>query len=163
MLRRPVIDGLEFARTGSKLQGAWPLADLPRLRDTLRRGNGSVAYELQGVPELRGRPALRLKVAGTLLLTCQRCLEELDYPLSIEVALLLAASQAEIDAEPFEVEMPECIVAGREMPVLDLVEDELVLAVPIAPRHERCAAGRARPEALKHTPFAGLRGLLEKQ
>lgn len=160
MRHRPVIDGLEFARTGSKLQGTWPLTDFPRLRDVLRRDTGTVAYEVEGVPEAHGRPGLRLRLTGTLQLTCQRCLEGLDFPLQLESPLLLAATQAEIDAEPLEPEGPECIVAAREMPVHDLIEDELVLAVPIAPRHQRCSGRVADPAAQKHSPFAGLRELL---
>ncbi|MEW6689481.1 MAG: DUF177 domain-containing protein [Pseudomonadota bacterium] len=161
MSHQPVIDGLEFARTGSKLQGAWPLADFPRLKDALRARSGSVRYELEGLPQAQGRPALRLRVQGKLELTCQRCLGALELPLGIEVTLLLAASQAEIDAEPLEAEGPERIVAGREMPVHDLIEDELVLALPIAPRHERCAARETgEPREGLSSPFADLRGLM---
>jgi fatty acid/phospholipid biosynthesis enzyme len=66
----------------------------------------------------------------------------------------------EIDAEPIEAQGPERIVAGREMPVHDLIEDELLLAIPIAPRHEHCAERNAPAAGAKHAPFAGLRGLL---
>lgn len=160
MLHRPVIDGLDFARTGSKLKGTWPVADFPRLRDALQADDGTLAYAVRGVPDERGRPALNLRVEGTLSLVCQRCLGALEFPLHIEVSLLLAASQAEIDAEPFEAEGPERIVAGREMAVHDLIEDELLLAIPLAPRHERCSGRAADAAAEKHTPFAGLRDLL---
>jgi uncharacterized protein len=160
MSHQPVIDGLEFARTGSKLQGAWPVADFPRLRDALRADGGALRYELEGLPEAQGRPALRLRLEGTLQLTCQRCLGALEFPLGIEVTLQLAASQAEMDAEPLEAEGPERIVAGREMPVHDLIEDELLLALPIAPRHERCAGREAETPRAARSPFAGLRGLI---
>lgn len=160
MSHQPVIDGLEFARNGSRLQGDWPLADFPRLRDALRSDSGALRYELQGVPETQGRPALRLRLEGALQLTCQRCLGALEHPLRIEASLLLRATQAEIDAEPVDAEAPEQIVAGREMPVHDLIEDEVLLALPLAPRHERCAASGAGKDEEKHSPFAGLRDLL---
>jgi len=164
MSHQPVIDGLEFAKAGSRLQGAWPAGEFPRLQDALRSSTGTVRYELQGVPEERGRPALHLKVQGELHLTCQRCLGALAFPLRIEASLRLAATQQEADAEPLGAEGPECIVAGKEMPVQALVEDEVLLAIPIAPRHEACA-GAAREAAAKapgarQTPFAGLRGLM---
>ncbi len=160
MPHQPVIDGLEFARTGARLQGAWPVANFPRLRDALHADAGALDYEVQGVPQEQGRPALRLRLAGVLQLTCQRCLGALEFPLRIEVSLLLAATQAEIDAEPLEAGGAERIVAGREMPVHDLIEDELLLAIPIAPRHERCAGGAAEGAGERQSPFAGLRGLL---
>ena len=159
MSHQPVIDGLEFARTGSKLHGAWPVAGFSRLRDALRSDEGTLHYELRGVPQEQGYPALRLKVGGALHLVCQRCLGALEFPLHIDVSLGLAKTQAEIDAEPVEAEGPERIVASPEMSVRDLVEDEVLLAMPLAPRHESCAERQAAADA-KISPFAGLRGLV---
>ena len=135
------------------------MADFPRLRDVLHAHTGSLRYELRGVAEEQGRPTLGLRLEGTLQLICQRCLAGLEFPLRVEVSLQLA-TQAEIDAEPIEAEGPERIVAGREMPVHDLIEDELLLAIPIAPRHEHCAAQPAQAKGATHAPFAGLRGLM---
>jgi uncharacterized protein len=160
MSHQPVIDGLEFARAAARLQGAWPVAEFLRLHDALRSTAGTLHYELRGVPEERGRPVLRLKVDGALQLTCQRCLGALEFPLRFEVALRLAATQEEMDAEPLEADGPESIVAGKEMRVQALVEDEVLLAIPIAPRHESCAGSEAGLESRKQTPFAGLRGLI---
>lgn len=165
MSHQPVIDGLEFAKAGSRLQGSWPVAEFLRLHDALRSTAGALRYELRGVPEERGRAVLRLKVEGVLSLICQRCLGALEFPLGIEVSLRLAATQAEVDAEPLEAEGPESIVAGKEMRVQALVEDEVLLAIPIAPRHESCAGGKqaavGKAEAdARQTPFAGLRGLI---
>ena len=160
MAHQPVIDGLEFAKAGSRLQGSWPVAAFRRLRDALRSEDGTLVYELLGVPEHQGRPALRLKVNGALQLSCQRCLGSLVFPLQIEVSLGLAATQAEIDAEPLAAEGPDSIVAGKEMPVQALVEDEVLLAIPIAPRHESCAGSMAGAGAARQTPFAGLRGMI---
>lgn len=142
------------------MQGALPVAGFLRLRDALCTGKGAVQYELLGVPEEQGRPALKLKVAGELQFVCQRCLGALEFPLHIDVSLQLAATQAELDAEPLTAEGPERIVAGREMPVRDLVEDELLLAIPLVLRHERCAGGGPQVLNEKRSPFAGLRGLV---
>jgi uncharacterized protein len=160
MSHPPVIDGLEFAKAGAKLQGAWPIAGFARLLDALRTEEGSLRYELQGVPEAHGRPALRLTVDGVLPLVCQRCLGALEYPLHVEALLLLAATQAEVDAEPLGAEGPESIVAGREMPVQALVEDEVLLSIPIAPRHAACAGESKAVAGARAMPFAGLRGLM---
>jgi uncharacterized protein len=160
MSHQPVIDGLEFARTGAKLHGSWPVAGFSRLREALRTDEGTLQYELRGVPQERGYPALRLKVGGALQLVCQRCLGALEFPLHIDVSLGLAETQAEIDAEPLVAEGPERIVAGPEMAVRDLVEDEVLLAIPLAPRHERCAGRDAGAASREGSPFAGLRGLV---
>ena len=160
MSHQPVIDGLEFAKARSRLQGSWPVAEFLRLHDALRSTAGTLHYELEGVPEQHGRPALRLKVEGALQLTCQRCLAALEFPLRIGVSLLLAETQEEIDAAPLDAEGPESILAGREMAVRALVEDEVLLAIPIAPRHPACSAGAKDAAGARQRPFAGLRGMI---
>jgi uncharacterized protein len=159
---QPVIDGFEFASAGATKQGVWPLADFPRLADVLARDEGEVDYEISGVRDERGRPSLRLKVSGTLLLRCQRCLEPMPFEVKTDETLVLAATLDEIHAEPASTAAPDRVVAAKEMALRDLIEDELILAVPYAPRHESCTAAAAGVESEKVSPFAGLRGLMRK-
>jgi len=165
---QPVIDGFEFASAGATQQGVWPLGEFPRLRDMLAadqgKESGEVKYELTGVRDARGRPGLRLKVRGTLQLRCQRCLEPMAFEVDTDETLVLAATLAEIHAEPGDANAPDRVVAGKEMSLRDLVEDELILAIPYAPRHESCTAAgeEAEKAADKVSPFAGLRGLMRK-
>jgi uncharacterized protein len=157
---QPVIDGFEFASAGASLRGALPIRDFPRLHDMLARHEGEVAFEVEGVRDELGRPGLRLKVRTRLELRCERCLEALPFEVQADEVLVLAATQAEIDAEPADVHSPDRVVAGKEMPVRDLIEDELILALPYAPRHEGCRAGASQDRAGKALPFAGLRELM---
>jgi uncharacterized protein len=160
MSHRPVIDGFEFASAGAIQQGVWPLRDLPRLRDMLASDGGEVAYTVQGMRDERGRPALRVQVSGTLQLRCQRCLEALPLAVRTDELLVLAATLQEIHAEPADASAPDRVVAGKEMPLRDLIEDELILAVPYAPRHDSCVAAGAGTEEQGNSPFAVLRGLM---
>ena len=160
MSHQPVIDGFEFASAGAIQQGVWPLKDFQRLRDMLASEAGEVTYRVQGTRDERGRPALRVKVEGTLQLRCQRCLEALPFEVKVEDLLVLAATLSEIHAEPADAYAPDRIVAGKEMPVRELIEDELILALPYAPRHEGCAPGAAAREERGNSPFASLRGLM---
>jgi len=158
--RFPLIDGFGFAAAGGSLRGAWPVNVLPRLREELHDNAGAVEFVVQGSYGPHGRPQLALRAWATLRLTCRRCLGAVECAVDAEATLLLAASQAEIDAEPISVEGPEWIVAQKDMALRDLVEDELLLALPYAPRHGNCPAqGSDAPEA-RHTPLAGLRGML---
>jgi uncharacterized protein len=159
---QPVIDGFEFASAGATQQGIWPLSDFPRLRDMLAADGGEVRYEIRGVRDERGRPGLRIRVSGTLALRCQRCLEPMALEVHTDETLVLAATLAEIHAEPADARAPDRVVAGKEMALRELIEDELILAVPYAPRHEDCAPAAASDSAQKTSPFAGLRGLISK-
>ena len=159
MLHQPLIDALDFARSAGRLSGDWPVADFPRLQGAVQPGN-VLHYELEGVPQERGRPALRLRVTGKLQLTCQRCLGALDHPLRVDALLLLFGSEGEIDAIPVDAETPDGIVATGEMAVRDLIEEEVLLAIPYAPRHEGCKAGADAAGMPRTRPFADLRTLL---
>ena len=156
MLHRPVIDGLEFARSRGRLSGDWPIADFPRLQGEVQSGT-ALRYELDGVPQEQGRPALRLRVTGTLQLACQRCLGALEHPLRVDALLLLFDSESDIGAG---AEAPDGIVATKEMAVRDLIEEEVLLAIPYAPRHEECKSGTDAAGAPGARPFADLRSLL---
>ena len=160
MPHQPVIDGFEFASAGAIQQGVWPLGDFQRLRDMLASEEGEVAYRVQGTRDENGRPALQVRVQGTLQLRCQRCLEPLPFEVRVEDLLVLAATLSEIHAEPAGAYAPDRIVAGKEMPVRELVEDGLILALPYAPRHESCAPRAAAGEEQGSSPFASLRGLM---
>jgi uncharacterized protein len=157
-----LIDGFEFAAAGAKQQGTWAVGDFPRLRDMLASDAGEIRYEIEGVQDARGRPALRVRLNGALQLRCQRCLEPMRFDVDAEETLVLAATQAEIDAEPVDADSPDRLLAAEEVKVRDLLEDELILAVPYAPRHEGCEAGAPAGDSEKISPFAGLRGLLRK-
>lgn len=160
MPHRPVIDGYDFAAAGATLRGTWAIGDFPRLRDKLASSAGTIDYEVEGVQDELGRAALRVTLKGTLRLACQRCLEPLDFAVSIDTTLVLAHSEAEIEALPDDASEPERIVGGEEMVVGELLEDELLLAVPYAPRHERCEAQGSLATGGAGSPFADLRSLL---
>jgi uncharacterized protein len=162
-----MIDGFEFASAGATQQGVLPLGGFPRLHEMLASDAGEIAYVVQGTRDGRGRPSLRLSVKGTLQLRCQRCLEALPFQADVEALLVLAASQAEIDADPADPQAPDRVVAAKEMRLGELIEDELILAVPYAPRHERCvqgpAAGAGAGDVKALRPFSGLRGMMRSK
>jgi uncharacterized protein len=117
-------------------------------------------YTISGMRDEQGRAALRLQINGALKLTCQRCLSELEFPVSIDSTLVLAASQQEIDRDPIEAQGPDRIIGSRDMAARELIEDELLLAVPFAPRHERCAAQAEARDDQHRSPFEELRDML---
>ena len=134
MLQPAAIDGLAFARSAAVLEGWLGIEALPRLAHS-GCSRLSLHYVLTGEINARGKPGLRLALDGTARLECQRCLNHLDFPLQIETQLELASSEAEIAAADDDIER---IVAAREMRIATLVEDEVLLALPMAPKHERC-------------------------
>lgn len=160
MPEQVVIDGLEFARSGKHLSGHFEIGSLERLGDSLYSAEGAVDYSIQGRQNPKGRPMLHLTVKGTLSLACQRCLGALEFPVDIRSDLLLLRDESEYaDIVDDEDDSVDAIVATVGMNVAALVEDEIILALPYAPRHAegQCrTSGAAGAAAAKESPFAAL-------
>jgi uncharacterized protein len=150
MLQPAAIDGLAFARTAAVLKGRLGMESLPRLAQS--GCSGSVLdFVLTGEINERGKSGLRLSVDGSVRLQCQRCLGSLDVPVQIEARLEFASNESEAMAADDDIER---VVASRELSIAALVEDEVLLALPMVPRHEHCsvAAGletNAEPSAFQ--------------
>jgi uncharacterized protein len=135
MHARPFIDSLDFARNGRIISGEVQFSELPRLQDILKNPQGILSYTMQGGVDKSGTHFLDVSVVGQLQLRCQRCLNGLDYPLRLETRLLLR-DQACLDALEDEEEEFDSILADEHLNVLDLLEEEILLSLPIAPKHE---------------------------
>jgi uncharacterized protein len=156
-----VIDSLEFARTGQALHGSLLLPELGRLKDSLADAVGTVEFDVTGGHDAHHRPILKVAIHGTLRLQCQRCLEALDYPLQILNTLLLVGAGGAGAGELADEEI-EWIEASRELDLATLIEDEILLSLPYAPRHEEGACrplGTATAEGAASSAFARLAAL----
>jgi uncharacterized protein len=129
-----VIDALEFARGEQALRGSLPVATLKRLEDVLFDSEGTLEYSLQGSKDDRNRPQLHVGVTGRLHLQCQRCLVLLDYDVAVRSTLLLVPRGVEFE-DIDDPEAPDAIEANPELDVAALIEDEVLLSLPLAPRH----------------------------
>jgi len=154
-----VSDPFRFAAEGRKISGTVPLLRLNRLADILFRSEGEVTYALSGDVEVDGKAFLTLQASGALALQCQRCLSGFEWPLALEAILHLVKPGTPIPDEELEIESSDTIEAVADMDVLALLEEEILLAMPIVPRHEDCDAPHPEGGADKESPFAALAGL----
>lgn len=157
--RSLIPDPFRFASEGRSLSGEIALAGLARLADVLVERSGSLAYRVSGTVGVDRKPMLSLQVSGKLVLKCQRCLGPMEWPVAIDTLFELVRPGQAIPDEELEEDAYDAIEAEPDMDVLALVEDEIVLAVPIAPRHEDCDAPRPVGGAEKESPFSKLSGL----
>jgi uncharacterized protein len=150
------IDGVAFAREGRKAAGRVALASLPRLLDILADPEGWLECHVAGERGDEGKFWMSLVVSGELKLRCQRCLATLVFPLDIESRLLLVAPGQPWPEDELAEDGFDAIPAEKEIELLPLIEEEVLLALPIAPRHEICEA--PAPVAGEHepSPFAVL-------
>ncbi|MDR2032067.1 MAG: YceD family protein [Azoarcus sp.] len=161
-----IADVFRFAAERRALAGEIAVSLFERLADQLVDSEGAVRWRLAGSFDAEGRPRLYLEASGRLTLRCQRCLGRLAWELTVAAALLpVRAGQAlpEDELENDEVDVVE-VDGDGEVDVLSLIEDEILLALPIVPRHEDCAAPRPTETdgdgaSRGESPFAALAGL----
>lgn len=148
-----VIDGLKYARDGRFQQGVVPLAEMSRLADMVLEAKGTLSWSLKGEDSREGS-FLLLSVSGELVLECQRCLKPVNYPLAVETRLRLIPPGQEWPEDELEDDTSDAIPAEEEMALLPLVEEEVLLALPIAPMHAVCDSPLAVNKDLEPSPFA---------
>ncbi|MDE2367984.1 MAG: DUF177 domain-containing protein [Burkholderiales bacterium] len=145
------LDVAAFCRQEGELDGRWPLAGMKRLADSLLELHdaASADWSARGsqVPVTGGAPEvwLHLRGSATVTLECQRCLRPVDEALAVDRRFRFVDDEDEAlrldeECEDDVMQMPQ------RLDLHALLEDELILALPIVPRHEVC------PQPLPHTP-----------
>ena len=161
------LDVAAFASDGGLLDGRWSGASLERLADLQvppqDQGPADVAWQVQGERKLRpGSEAelwLGLSAQARVWLTCQRCLQ----PMAVDLALQrrLRFVHGESQAAALDADSDDDVLAlSRSLDLRELVEDELLLGLPLVPRHDSCpqplpvSIGLAAGDADEMPPFA---------
>lgn len=140
------LDIQAFIEEGAALSGELPVSALARVAAGLMPGLDlgelpAVRWSAQGrvVPQRVGGQQLWLDLQAEAVLEweCQRCLHGVREPLAIDLQIRFARDEAEaarLDAESDEDVLP----LARHINLLELLEDELIMAQPLVPRHEVC-------------------------
>ncbi|HUI59945.1 MAG TPA: YceD family protein [Steroidobacteraceae bacterium] len=146
-----------------------PLAELPRLCSRLIGVAGVVRGRAHFARE-SGFPVAELTLEGTATLTCQRCLGPVSEPVNSSAHVALIASEADAGRVPEHLE--PVLAQGGRISAGELVEEELLLGLPIVPLHaraEECSPEAAAPrESVEHPeqttqrPFEQLGELLKR-
>jgi uncharacterized protein len=153
---------------GLALQEHWPLLGFARLVESLAAVpvDERVAWRATARlhPVKGGEPEhwLRLQADTTVPLQCQRCLGPLAQPLEVDRHFLFVADEDEAERLDEESEHDVLVLQPR-LNLAELLEDELILALPIVPRHEGDCPEPLRPagedDAGRPHPFAALAAL----
>lgn len=123
-----------FADRGTVLRETLELDRLARLCGLLASNVGNVEAELEFASRRTGWVPGELRFETRLVLTCQRCLEPLELRLEERVAL------AFVESATMEERLPEdriaVVLEDERWSPAELLEDELIVSLPLVPRHE---------------------------
>lgn len=161
-----VIDPLDFVQNAGIHHGKIPVDALVRLHDFLFDKEGELIYQISGQFDKHEKPGLRLEIKGKIHLSCQRCLGKLPHTIDLQIFLVLAKTEAELD-QADEDEAADAILATPDMDVVSLIEDEIILSLPISSCHTEGECSIQELESIKNNltnkqsahPFAALLAL----
>lgn len=127
-------DAFRLAAERGVVEGSVDAHALPRVADLVSDGPAFIAWRIEGFTDASARSALRIALKGAVSLTCQRCLADFAWPIDVTTEVLLARDDPELAALDADSSL-EVVLASGPLDPLSLVEDELVLTLPFAPRH----------------------------
>jgi len=165
-----LLETVDFARQveiNRTIEGVYPLSKLARLSHTLSNNEGFVTARLE-FGQCVGFACLKGRVSAMLTVECQRCLKPMQAEVKGSFKFALVNSEDDFELLPEELE--PYLIEGEEQSIIELIEDELLLSLPMVTAHEKgCsdymskqnskvkAAIKAEKEA-SH-PFAALKAL----
>jgi len=102
------------------------------------QAEGSQELELQNDGKERPQPYLRLALHGAAWLECQRCLAPYRQAFDIDAAYRIVNTEEEANAFALDDDELDVIVGSHHFDLLDLIGEELLLALPLVPKHDVC-------------------------
>jgi uncharacterized protein len=162
MTAQHIINSIEFARKSLEIHDTIHVFEMARVQDILFSQEGVLSWQLVGLMDDDNKPMLSLQVSGTVNLKCTRCLESFAFDLNIDSLFVVLADESMLPSEQDDIEDElDYLVADPHMQVSQLIEDEVLLALPYAPKHEVSVCGVKDKviEVGKPNPFKVLQGL----
>ncbi len=142
-------------------EGTFHPADLERLQDSLADDRGELRYRISAQLDAQQRKVLSCIIEGFVFLTCQVSLEAFRHEIDLAERLVLVESEAQLPAIEEESDSEDYVVADGDPDIRDLVEDAVLLALPMIPRKPGVEEpmGEATGAGESVSPFAALASL----
>lgn len=139
-MQASVIDAFSFCQLKEQRSASTAIKELPRLLAECANDQGALDWSLSGGSDQHGLPQMHLSVSGKINLVCQRCLTAYTYDLDSSSELILAkdedhADEIEVMLDDDEIDV---VVGSKTLNIMDLIEDEALLAIPQSPKHAVC-------------------------
>ena len=134
------INVLEFAKNKQSICSALDVQNLERVKEITEGIQGALSFQLSGDINEKNRAVLKLYICGKITASCQNCLELVEITVENNIVVPVFNTEAELDDALLDKNNADCdgIVANTQLNVLDFVEDEIIMLIPVALRHENC-------------------------
>ena len=155
-----IIDPAHLSERPQVLEGTFRPGDLERLEESLANGDGELRYRIAAGLDRQRRKVVSCIIEGFVFLTCQVSLEAFRHAISIDDRLVLVDDESQLPPVEHESEAEDHLVADGPIDIRDLIEDAVLLSLPMMPRKPGVGEAADGGEAAKReSPFAALAGL----
>lgn len=150
-----------FTEAGRTFEGVLRPGGLPRLAPELASPEGELRYAVTARLEKHQRRVVSCIIDGYVFLTCQSTFEVFRHEIASRDRLVLVGSEEELPPIEEEIDGEDFVVATDPLDPVGLVEDAVLLALPMVPRKPGAGPGAEGEAAApgKPSPFAALAGL----
>lgn len=134
------IDNVKFAKSNQTISQTIDVMTLSRVQE-IDNYQGKLDFKLSGYIDSRNRPVLNLAVYGIIDTLCQNCLEGISLTIDNVSDITIFFSEKTLEAALFsdsEIDVADGVLFDEEFDVIGLVEDEVIMLLPVAPKHESC-------------------------
>lgn len=118
------------------IRGVWPLTAFERLTPLLAQTDGSVRCSIEGEIDAARRQLLHISVQAELQVSCQTCFGPMTVPVDTQFTLHVVKHEDDVDEES---DIDPLIVPEDDYSTLEVIEDELILSLPVVANHEPSA------------------------
>ncbi len=127
------VDPIRLAAREEHLQGTIPLKQMKRLISVLSSNEGEVVIDAEFLVDINQVVILTGQIKTDAKLICQRCMGEMELPIALDFQLAFVRSEAEMERLPEGYEAT--LIENSTMMLSDIIEDEILLALPAIPKH----------------------------
>lgn len=154
------IDNVDFAKNKRQLTGTINVATLTRACELFDELSGNISYTINGDINEDNKLILKVTLCGKISTSCQNCLEKVEIPVNLENNIPIFYNESELDQALFgsDSRYDDGILAEATFDVNNFIEDEIIMSLPTAPKHDAC--NKLSHVDIKSHPFTVLKQLI---
>lgn len=153
-----IVELQRFCDESRVVEAEFGPTQLPRLLDSVADTAGRVSLQVRGSVDARGRPSIDVRIGGELWVLCQRCMRPMSVTLDIGQTLAFGEEDA---GDAFDPDGVEVLPVMSHLDLTELLEEEVLLSLPMLPRHETCELPGPAVSG-RQSPFAALQGRVSR-
>lgn len=135
------IDNVDFAKKRQTISGEINVGSMARANEVFEELSGDLSYTISGSLDKKNKPILTVGIYGKITTLCQNCLKKLAIDINYSNILPIFYNETDMDNALFgeETVYTDGILKDAHFSIDNFLEDELIMLLPIAPKHKKCS------------------------